>query len=111
MNSIVIVLLILAVLIYFWIDSMNSREKAIAAAHRACKEIDVQLLDQTVALKSMRPVRNRQGRLSFQRIYAFEFSVDGVERREGRAVMLGQVLKQIQLDDDKGVIIEAKDQE
>ncbi|MEE9302837.1 MAG: DUF3301 domain-containing protein [Thiotrichaceae bacterium] len=109
MNSILIVLLILAALIYFWLDSMKSREKAIAAAHRACREIDVQLLDQTVSLQSIKPTRNRQGRLSFQRIYQFEFSIEGVERRQGRAIMLGQWLQQVQLDDDRGVVIETKD--
>ncbi len=110
MNSIFIVLLILAALIFFWVDSMKSRERAIAAAHRACNEVAVQLLDQTVFLQSLKLARNAQGRLSFQRIYEFEFSVDGAERRHGRAIMSGQRLKQVQLDDDQGVIIEAKDE-
>jgi len=111
MNSVFIVLLILAAIIFFWVDSMKSRERAIVAAHRACNEIDVQLLDQTVFLQSLKLARNSHGRLSFQRIYAFEFSVDGLERRNGRAVMEGQRLRQIQLDDDRGVVIETKNED
>ena len=108
MNSVFIVLLILAALMYFWLDSMKSRENAIRAAHNACREIDVQLLDQTVSLTSIKPMRNRLGKLTFRRIYEFDFSVDGTERRQGRAVMHGKLLKQVQLDDDQGVVIENK---
>lgn len=92
--------------IWFWLDSMNAREKAIVAAARACKQIDVQFLDQTVALESMKPARSSQGHLVWRRIYAFEYSVQGVERRNGRAVMRGQVLEQVQLDTDEGTTIE-----
>ncbi len=108
MNSVFIVLLILAALIYFWLDSMKSRENAIMAAHNACREINVQLLDHTVSLKKLKLMRNDQGKLTFLRIYEFDFSADGIERRQGRAVMHGKWLKQIQLDDDQGIVIENK---
>ena len=109
MNSVFIVLLILAALIYFWLDSMKSRENAIVAAHKACRDINVQLLDHTVSLKKLKPMRDRHGKFTFMRIYEFDFSVDGSERRQGRAVMHGKWLKQIQLDDDQGVVIEDKE--
>jgi hypothetical protein len=57
-------LLLLALIgagVWFWIDSMNAREGAIAAAARACNDVNVQLLDQTVALESIKPARNRAG--------------------------------------------------
>lgn len=92
--------------IWFWLDSMNAREKAVGAAVRACKQIDVQFLDQTVALESMKPARNSHGHLVWRRIYAFEYSVQGIERRNGRAIMRGQVLEQVQLDTDEGTTIE-----
>lgn len=111
MNSVFIVLLILAALVYFWLDSMKSRERAIQAAHIACREIDVQLLDQTVSLQSIKPARNRRGNFTFKRIYGFDFSIDGNERRQGRAIMVGQALKQVQLDDDRGVVIDPKNEE
>ena len=92
--------------LWFWIDSMNARERAVAAAIRACREIDVQFLDQTVSLESMKPTRNRQGHLVWRRIYGFEFSAQGVERRHGRAILRGRVLEQVQLDQDEGTTIE-----
>ncbi|MFN3785750.1 MAG: DUF3301 domain-containing protein [Thiothrix sp.] len=91
---------------WFWVDSMHARERAIAAALRACKEIDVQLLDQTVTLDSIKPARNHYGQLVWRRVYGFEFSVRGVERRQGRAILRGRVLEQVQLDSDVGTTIE-----
>ena len=105
MNSVFIVLLILAGLVFFWLDSMKCRENAIIAARRACQDIDVQLLDQTVSLQSIKLARNSRGRLCFKRIYAFEYSIQGTERRNGRAIMQGKWVQQVQLDDDSGVTI------
>lgn len=102
-------LLLLAIIgagVWFWIDSMNARERAIAAATRACSEVNVQLLDQTVALENLKPARNRQGHLVWRRTYGFEYSVQGVERRGGRAILRGRVLEQVQLDGDEGTTIE-----
>lgn len=92
--------------IWFWIDSMNAQERAVAAAVRACRELDVQFLDQTVALESMKPARSRQGHLVWRRIYGFDFSAQGVERRHGRAILRGRVLEQVQLDQEEGTTIE-----
>jgi hypothetical protein len=102
-------LLLLAMIgagIWFWLDSMQARERAIAAAVRACREINVQLLDQTVALAGLKPARNNQGHLVWRRIYAFEYSLQGVERRHGRTILRGRVLEQVQLDTDGGTTIE-----
>jgi hypothetical protein len=102
-------LLLLAIIgagIWFWLDSMQARERAIAAAVRACREINVQLLDQTVALASLKPARNKEGHLVWRRIYGFEYSLQGVERRHGRAILRGRVLEQVQLDTDGGTMIE-----
>ncbi len=92
--------------LWFWVDSMNARERAIAAAMKACRELDVQFLDQTVALESMKPARNRQGHLVWRRIYSFEYSIQGIERRQGRAILRGRVLEQVQVDRDEGTTIE-----
>lgn len=111
MNSVLIVLLIFAALAYFWLDSMKSRERAIQAARTACRQINVQLLDQTVSLQSIKPARNKSGSLTFRRIYEFDYTADGYERHHGRAILLGQMLEQMQLDDERGVIIEAKEEQ
>lgn len=93
---------------WFWQDSLKSRERAIKAAAIACREIDAQLLDQTVALKKLKLARTEAGHLNLRRIYEFEFSLAGYERLHGRAYMLGQKLEQVQLDRAEGTVIDLK---
>ena len=49
----------------------------------------MQLLDDTVAISSLRLARNDAGRLLLQRVYDFEYSDTGDNRRNGSVVMLG----------------------
>ncbi|TXH71783.1 MAG: DUF3301 domain-containing protein [Thiothrix sp.] len=93
---------------WFWQDSLKSRERAIQAATLACRELGAQLLDQTVALKSIRLARTEAGSLNLRRIYEFEFSLAGYERLHGRAFVLGQKLEQVQLDRAEGMVIDIK---
>ena len=103
-----VIFVIFGTLIWFWQDSLRARERAVLAAAQACQRIGAQLLDQTVALQSLRPARTSSGRLNLRRIYNFEFSLAGYERREGRAFILGQRLEQIQLDQADGLVIDVK---
>ena len=102
----IIALLILAGIIWFWFDSTRTKELAAHAAEKACKEMSVQFLDQTVSLEKLKRSRNHQGRLTFLRIYGFDFSIHGDQRFHGRAKMLGQKLLQVQLDRPEGLVIE-----
>lgn len=102
MNSLLI-LLACGLIVWFWQDSLRTRERAVQAAAQACKEINAQLLDQTVSLESIKPARSKYGRMTFKRIYGFDFSVAGYERRRGRAFMVGQRLEQVQIDEVEGM--------
>jgi hypothetical protein len=82
-------LLALIALGWLWLDSFKAREAGIDAARTACASEDLQLLDDTVALGSLRLARNDDGRLSLRRIYAFEYSDTGDNRRRGSVVLLG----------------------
>ena len=106
--DILILIAVLVIIAWFWQDSLKSRERAVMAAALACREIGAQLLDQTVALKSIKPARTEAGHLNLRRIYEFEFSLAGYERRFGRAYVLGQKLEQVQLDRAEGTVIEVK---
>lgn len=106
MSSIILILLLVAI-VWFWLDSTKSKEIAIRAAAVACQDIGVQLLDQTVSLEKLKIRRNAKGHLTFLRIYRFDFSLQGNERLEGRAMMLGQTIKQIHLDRPDGTVIES----
>lgn len=91
-------LVVLAVGVYFWIDSLRARERAVAAGRAACDRYGVQLLDDTVAIAQLRLARDDEGRLKLRRTYAFEFSDTGNNRRQGAIVMLGSMLAELQLE-------------
>ena len=99
-----LIALLAAGLVWLWFDSMRARERVIVVCTRACKQMDVQLLDQTVALARMRLRRDR-GRLKLAREYGFEFSTDGADRWGGRASMLGGRVTGVQLEGPEGVVI------
>ena len=91
-------ILIIGALTWFWWDSGRARETAVRAAKHACQTCNVQFLDQTVALRSIRVRRDPAGQLRLFRKYTFEFSHNGTERDGGYAVMIGQRLADMHLD-------------
>ncbi len=74
---------------WLWLDSLKARDGGIAAARAACNAEGLQLLDDTVSLASLRPARNDDGRLLLRRVYDFEYSDTGDNRRNGSVVLLG----------------------
>jgi hypothetical protein len=97
-ESAFIFLLMLGLLAWFWQDSMRARERAIRIGKQVCEKEGLQLLDDTVALNSLRLKRDGDGRLGWWRRYAFEFSDDGNNRRAGAITLMGLRLDAIQLD-------------
>ncbi len=84
--------------ILFWYRSLKARERALSEAKRYCSQMDLQLLDQTIALKGIGIKRGADGWLKLVRLYQFEFSSTGDERYLGRVSMLGQRLDRIETD-------------
>lgn len=82
----------------FWADSLRARERALAAGRRACERRGLQLLDETVAFATLRLARNRQGRLCLKRIYTFEYSGTGNDRRAGAIVLLGEEVLELRIE-------------
>lgn len=74
---------------WLWLDSLKAREIGVRAAQTACAEEGLQFLDETVLIKSFRLARDDEGRLRFRRVYAFEYSDTGDNRRSGSVTMLG----------------------
>ena len=58
---------------------------------------DLLLLDDTVALASLRPGRDDEGRLRLRRVYRFEYSDTGNNRRDGQVTLLGSELVTLHL--------------
>jgi hypothetical protein len=93
-------LLISALLLlgWYWSNAMKAREIAYAAAVIHCKKMEVQLLDEYVALNGFWLKRNEQGKFMGWRSYQFEFTSTGEERYHGKVIMLGRQVINIQLD-------------
>lgn len=82
-------LLALALGLWLWFDSLKSREAGMRASRAACEAEGLLFLDDTVWMKSMRPVRDEDGRLRLRRIYNFEYSDTGNNRRQGAVTVIG----------------------
>ncbi|MFM8332573.1 MAG: DUF3301 domain-containing protein [Candidatus Methylumidiphilus sp.] len=85
----IISLLLLGAAGWLWSDGMKAREAAILAVRRACEEEGLQLLDETIALVRMRLNRSERGTVAWARVYQFEFSDTGDNRRQGSVHLLG----------------------
>lgn len=103
--EIVVLVVALAIGLWFVFDSLRAREQALAACRAACEEMDVQLLDQTVALARLRLARDARGRVLLRRRYDFEFSQGGSERSRGHVDLLGLRVLGVELQGPTGAII------
>ena len=83
---------------WLWYDSLNAREKAIAAAKSSCAADDLLLLDETVAIVRLGVGRNDDGAPRLRRVYGFEYSDTGNNRHAGSIVMLGSRVLVINLN-------------
>lgn len=84
-----ILILAVGVLIWMWFDILQAREAAIRQVKTTCALEQLMLLDDTVAVKSMRLARDDEGRLKLQRSYDFEYTDTGNNRCKGSVVLLG----------------------
>ncbi|MBS1199235.1 MAG: hypothetical protein H6R18_3020 [Proteobacteria bacterium] len=90
-------LLLGAAAVWFWLDSIRVRELAVQAALQACVDDGVQLLDETVVIRSLSLARNEDGKVCIVRKYGFEFSDTGENRRSGWLVLRGHSLETMHL--------------
>ena len=83
--------------IYWWQSGQfKGRARDLATAH--CRQLGLQLLDQSMVIVGLWPVRNRAGSLVFRRRYQFEFSSTGDRRYQGKLELEGMDLKIIELE-------------
>jgi hypothetical protein len=86
----IIGLLVLIAGFWLWRDSLRAREAGMRASRAACDADGVQFLDDTVAISSIWPARDDDGRLRLRRVYTFEYSDTGDNRRRGCVTLLGE---------------------
>ena len=87
-----------AAIISFWWQSDKVKHRALAQVVRYCRGQNLQLLDQTLVLKGVWPVRDEQGSLTIRRKYSFEFTSTGEARYHGWLILHGTVLHRLELD-------------
>lgn len=76
----------------FWNAARGAAERAVQVGADACRAAGVQLLDQSVHASGLRLRRRHDGRLGFERMFRFEYSIDGIERHVGRLALHGDEL-------------------
>lgn len=85
----IIGLLVLGAACWLWYDSLRAREAGIQASRSACAAEGLLFLDDTVAIRSIWPVRSELGHLTLRRVYAFEYSQSGNDRHGGTVTLIG----------------------
>lgn len=92
-----IFLLLAGAAIWFWLDSLKAREIGVQAAQQACADEGLQFLDETVIGRSVKFMRDDAGRLTLQRIFDFEYSDNGDNRRHGSVTLVGHRVELLHL--------------
>ena len=102
MESYILILLILAVIWYWW-SSFSAYDVAYQAARNSCAKLDLQFLDDTLDVIKVRPCRHARGFIQLCRLYEFEFSSDGDNRYTGYVALSGSTFENIDLGAYKSV--------
>jgi len=94
----ILVLLILVVMAaLLWHRNLACRELANRVAGTTCGRAQVQLLDGTVAFARYGVGRDTHGRWTLLRTYVFDYTDNGVDRRQGFVVLRGLDLEAVGL--------------
>ena len=104
-------LLLLGLIVWFWQFNLRYREFTIIQCRKICNEMNMQLLDQTVTLSSIRFRKDIDGKFRPLLRYNFEISIDGTSRCNGYVILLGlrTIYTEINLPDGP-VILQDNDQ-
>jgi Protein of unknown function (DUF3301) len=88
-----LLLLLLLLTAWFWLDSIAKREIAIYHGRYLANRCHLQLLDETVACTQIRLGRDGRGHAQVQRLYEFEVSANGADRMQCNLQLLGKQLQ------------------
>lgn len=101
MSEGVSLLSLLAAIGWFWHTSRGAHERVLEISRVVCAELDVQRLDDSVALRRFRLGWIPQGP-TFRRYYVFEFSRNGADRRSGEIALVGLRLDWVRIEHPDG---------
>lgn len=98
-----LLLVLVGGLIGLWQWSVRGREQVLAVSREVCRDLQMQRLDDSVALQGLRLVR--EPHWAVERRYEFEFSADGADRYRGQVFLSGLVLQRVRLEMPSGPLI------
>ncbi|WP_419535226.1 DUF3301 domain-containing protein [Endozoicomonas sp.] len=91
-------LTLLFIFLYYWFDTAKAKETAVAHGKKACRDMNVQFLDDSVIRYRSRLSRGSSGQMVIERSFRFEFTFDGQTRENGFVRLSGQRLLMLELD-------------
>ena len=91
-------LLLIVLIAFIWHNSMQARERSLELVRKACTEMHVQLLDDTVVLTALSFRRNSLGHLCIRRIYAFRTFTVPNTIQYCTVILIGNQLESLLLD-------------
>jgi hypothetical protein len=97
LSQIVLILLFASCGWFVW-QALKAREAANAAMRAACAARGFLFLDDTVAQRSLRPTRDADGRVRLRRVYEFQYSDTGHNRRDGTITLIAGAIAALDLD-------------
>lgn len=97
LDDLILIALLLSAYLY-WFNGQQAKEVALKAVRSDCLNLEVQMLDEYVALNGIRLQRDQSGKMRLQRTFLFEFSSTGNERYNGICIMLGREVKSIHME-------------
>ena len=103
MREALLLLLIVGVVGALWAWSTRARESVLAIVSEVCRDLELQRLDDSVALHRLRLQRTPAG-LRMVRIYRFEFTIDGTTRYAGDVALTGDHLSWVRVGHPQGDI-------
>ena len=88
------ILILLIVASGGWVlwGNLKAREIANGAIRAMCNAHGLLFLNDTVALESLWPVRGEDGQLRLRRVYSFEYSDTGHNRRKGTVTLIAETV-------------------
>ncbi len=94
----IIIIVLLVSFFLYWSNSQQAREIALNAVKIYCRRMEIQLLDEYVALNALWLKRDENGQIRIWRSFLFEFTATGEDRYNGKVIMLGKRIESIQLE-------------
>ena len=97
LDDLILIALLLSAYLY-WFNGQQAKEVALKAVRTNCLNMEVQMLDEYVALNSIRLKRDQVGKIRVRRVFLFEFSSTGNERYNGTCTLLGRQVESIEME-------------